>query len=731
MANKIINSLQFNSGDINVLSLPYGECSTAAGIAIKTVTVENFALETGAQVLVTFQKPNTASHITLDVNETGPKTIMCHGSEIPVEYIKPNGVYEFIYKNGVWELVGDIDTNTAHGHISGVGITMTDGDGGISGTVGYKAKLRSETALSVNSSAVTTTSGRVYPVAVDKSGYLAVNVPWTDSNTDTKVTQTVTTTNDNYPLLLAPSGQTATKTTTSYFDSGVTLNPSTNTIAANISGNAGTAAKLETTRTISISDTAGTTGTSFDGTANINLVIPTNLTNFNRLEFSTSNNTFSPTAQSIVLNGVNGSDDNAKAPGIGFHIGNKNWASLKFLPDGTFRFYNNGGTGYQPVYASTFYGELSGTASNATTFGDGSFKVYVTAGNEINFGGTFNSSSIFFGYRAKDSKPIPSRFYFGGTYGTGTVVAKTFEGTATNATRASTATKATQDENGNNIASTYQKKTDAVGAKITAYTGAEVFNNYTGNACTANYTTAMGSGTWAWQLGECVVGLYNKHKNFSSDNEQFAVGTGYVANGTEYRSNGLIVTNNGDVYFGKNSYANGADYAEYFDWEDANINIEDRRGYFVTLDNDKIKIAKSEDYILGVVSGNPSIVGNGDMDWQGRYLKDEFGSIIQHEVECEEQIFDKETNKMRIITKVMLKNKENPEYDTSLSYISRSDRPEWDAIGMMGVLAVRDDGTCQVNSYCKVTDEGIATASDTGYRVITRVNDHVIKIILK
>ena len=62
-----------------------------------------------------------------------------------------------------------------------------------------------------------------------------------DNNSDTKVTQTVTTGNANYPLLLAPSGQTATTTTTSYFDSGVTLNPNTNTIAANISGNAATA----------------------------------------------------------------------------------------------------------------------------------------------------------------------------------------------------------------------------------------------------------------------------------------------------------------------------------------------------------------------------------------------------------------------------------------------------------------------------------------------------------
>jgi hypothetical protein len=50
---------------------------------------------------------------------------------------------------------------------------------------------------------------------------------------------------------------------------------------------------------------------------------------------------------------------------------------------------------------------------------------------------------------------------------------------------------------------------------------------------------------------------------------------------------------------------------------------------------------------------------------------------------------------------------------------------------MLGVLSVRDDGTCQVNGYCTVADGGIATASETGYRVIKRVNDHIIKIVFK
>ena len=83
-------------------------------------------------------------------------------------------------------------------------------------------------------------SGQVVSVK-NSAGTELFNFETQDTNTDTKVKQTVTTSNKDYPLLLAPSGQTANKTTSSYFDSGVTLNPSTNTIEANISGNAATA----------------------------------------------------------------------------------------------------------------------------------------------------------------------------------------------------------------------------------------------------------------------------------------------------------------------------------------------------------------------------------------------------------------------------------------------------------------------------------------------------------
>lgn len=74
------------------------------------------------------------------------------------------------------------DTNTSHTHDAGIGLVGSGNDGISGGKYSYKAKLRSETALTIDSSAADTTSGRVYPIATDKSGYLAVNVPWTDTS---------------------------------------------------------------------------------------------------------------------------------------------------------------------------------------------------------------------------------------------------------------------------------------------------------------------------------------------------------------------------------------------------------------------------------------------------------------------------------------------------------------------------------------------------------------------
>ena len=73
------------------------------------------------------------------------------------------------------------NTGTVTSVSTGTGLS----GGTITGSGTIKAKLRSETALSRDSAAATETANRIYPIVPDKSGYLAVNVPWTDTNTQT------------------------------------------------------------------------------------------------------------------------------------------------------------------------------------------------------------------------------------------------------------------------------------------------------------------------------------------------------------------------------------------------------------------------------------------------------------------------------------------------------------------------------------------------------------------
>jgi hypothetical protein len=50
-------------------------------------------------------------------------------------------------------------------------------------------------------------------------------------------------------------------------------------------------------------------------------------------------------------------------------------------------------------------------------------KIYPEFNSEVNFGGSNALSTIYFGYRAKDSKPIPSSFVFGGSGGSAGLIA--------------------------------------------------------------------------------------------------------------------------------------------------------------------------------------------------------------------------------------------------------------------------------------------------------------------
>ena len=126
-----------------------------------------------------------------------------------------------------------------------------------------------------------------------------------------------------------------------------------------------------------------------------------------------------------------------------------------------------------------------------------------------------------------------------------------------------------------------------------------------------------------------------------------------------------------------------ADYAEVGEWADGNPSREDRLGYFVAIaevgDNTtKIRKATSTDDVRGVSVYNPAFSGNASKDKYG-----EDGELL----------------------------------------------PQYNYIGIMGIVKIIDNGRCSVDGRCMPADDGTAIAStnNMGYAVLERVDSkHVL-----
>ena len=179
------------------------------------------------------------------------------------------------------------------------------------------------------------------------------------------------------------------------------------------------------------------------------------------------------------------------------------------------------GSATQPVYVSntgvvtacTSYANASvnhatsaDSATSATKAGTSAIWLYANNNNEINFGGTNTGTTIFMGYRATDSRPIPTKFVFGNSTGTADLQAKTiYLGSGTTSYisntqytgNAATATKATQDKNGNDITTKYvtiDTTQTITGRKTFENLAAVTFKPNSGtDECNISYDAALGA----------------------------------------------------------------------------------------------------------------------------------------------------------------------------------------------------------------------------------------------
>lgn len=120
------------------------------------------------------------------------------------------------------------------------------------------------------------------------------------------------------------------------------------------------------------------------------------------------------------------------------------------------------------------------------------------------------------------------------------------------------------------------------------------------------------------------------------------------------------------------------DLAEYGIWYDNNTNAENRNGYFITLepDTNRIKIATSNDVIVGVTTNSAGIISN-------------YSKLVEN----------------------------NSSYGL---------------VGVLGKFTVRDYGRCTVGGRCMPDNDGTAIVSSNnyGYLVTERIDSDNVRILV-
>ncbi|WP_426393353.1 peptidase G2 autoproteolytic cleavage domain-containing protein [Mammaliicoccus sciuri] len=156
------------------------------------------------------------------------------------------------------------------------------------------------------------------------------------------------------------------------------------------------------------------------------------------------------------------------------------------------------------------------------------------------------------------------------------------------------------------------------------------------------------------------------------------------------------------------------DYAEYFESQSGQAIPN---GTIVTLDGRYIRKAQVNDKPIGVISGTAGVVlGDQLFHHKDKFIKDEFGVVVTEQQEVE---IVKDTGE--VVKELRDVPLVNPEYDENEDYLARSDRPEWNVVGLTGQIFTRIDNTVKVNDYIKANN-GIGTKDNVnGYYKVMEI----------
>ena len=292
------------------------------------------------------------------------------------------------------------------------------------------------------------------------------------------------------------------------------------------------------------------------------------------------------------------------------------------------------------------------------------------------------------------------------------------------------------------VTQTERMRINAVGAVKHASGGDDLqgtLTNQIHNFSSAANLTVLEVSSGDANFSNSVVGVGAKR----GASNQYSLITASTGNGSNDRFNDLEfkVKGDGNVSCDESFAGSGADYSEYFEWNDGNSSDVDRVGISVKLNGNKIVASAGSDDaadIIGVVSGSPVIIGDADgtgTRWTEKYEKDDYGRAvyetytittwtevvedgddIKHEYHTD-RIPSGTTaptdataeNKLTVISKEddnttdITRRKLNSSWDATATYIARADRKEWDTVGLVGKLRMKKNQRTGTN-WIKLRD---------------------------
>lgn len=187
-------------------------------------------------------------------------------------------------------------------------------------------------------------------------------------------------------------------------------------------------------------------------------------------------------------------------------------------------------------------------------------------------------------------------------------------------------------------------------------------------------------------------------------------------------------------------------FAELYEYENPEENLT---GKFVTFSKDnpgKIVAAKPNDYILGAVTISPLSLSNESYEWQGKYLKNEYGDtyIAQRDIARGIKQYDTvaEMEFIATVKDVDFSGVVNPNFDHTKQYERRQIRNEWACVTLLGQVIVIDNGTCKPGEFCelfkgKAIDKrgtvvpAKAKTATTKFYVLNRISETTVTILIK